>query len=121
MTEAKDMYEMELKPLAGEDYGSSSFMGALAKMYASEKDWTQAQRCVERGWKRAVNRKDSVNVYLYSSAIRNASGEVQSAYQELLRGVKLQNNVTRQALQQPVLTAQRDYLLEKLEFEASSS
>lgn len=118
MTEAKDMYEMELKPLAGEDYGSSSFMGALAKMYASEKDWIQSQRCVERGWKRAVNRKDSVNVYLYSSAVRNASGEVQSAYQELLRGVKLQNNVTRQALQQPVLTAQRDYLLEKLEFEA---
>ena len=117
MPEAKDMYEKELKPLVGEDYGSSSFMGALAKMYASEKDWTQAQRCVERGWMRTVNRKDSVNVYLCSSAVRNASGEVQSAYQELLSGVKLQNNVTRQVLQQPVLTAQHDLLLEKLEFE----
>ena len=118
MPEAKDMYEKELKPLAGESYGSSSFMVALAKMYASEQDWTQAQRCVERGWERAVSRKDSVNVYLYSSAVRNASGEVQSAYRELLKGVDLQNSVTRQALQQPVLTAQRDYLSEKLEFEA---
>ena len=118
MPEAKDMYEKELKPLAGESYGSSSLMVALAKMYASEQDWTQAQRCVERGWERAVSRKDSVNVYLYSSAVRNASGEVQSAYRELLKGVELQNSVTRQALQQPVLTAQRDYLSEKLEFEA---
>ena len=118
ISEAKDMYEKELKPLAGESYGSSSFMVALAKMYASEQDWTQAQRCVERGWERAVSRKDSVNVYLYSSAVRNASGEVQSAYRELLKGVELQNSVTRQALQQPVLTAQRDYLSEKLEFEA---
>ena len=118
MSEAKDMYEKELKPLAGEGYGSSSFMVALAKMYASDQDWSQAQRCVKRGWERAVNRKDSVNVYLYSSFVRNASGEVQSAYQDLLKGVELQNNVTRQALQQPVLTAQRDYLSEKLEFEA---
>ena len=118
MPEAKGLYEQELKPLAGEDYGSASFMGALTKMYASEQDWVQAQRCIDRGWKRAMNRKDSVNVYLSSSTLRNALGEAQSAYQELLKGVELQNEVTRQALQQPVLTVQRDYLSEKLEFEA---
>ena len=118
MSEAKDLYEKELKPLAGEGYGSSSFMGALSKMYASEQDWEQAQRCIERGWQRAVSRKDSINVYLYSSPIRKALGEVQSAYQELMKGVELQNDVTRQALQQPVLTTQRDHLTEKLEFEA---
>ena len=118
MPEAKGVYEKELKPLTGDDYGSSSFMGALAKMYASEQDWEQAQRCIEIGWQRTVNRKDSINVYLYSSSIKNALGEMQSAYQELLRGVRLQNSVTRQALQQPVLTAQRDHLSEKLEFEA---
>ena len=118
MPEAKGVYEKELKPLTGDDYGSSSFMGALAKMYASEQDWEQAQRCIEIGWQRTVNRKDSINVYLYSSPIKNALGEMQSAYQELLRGVRLQNSVTRQALQQPVLTAQRDHLSEKLEFEA---
>jgi Na+-transporting methylmalonyl-CoA/oxaloacetate decarboxylase gamma subunit len=45
-------------------------------------------------------------------------GENAFAYQELLKGIVMQNGETRQALQQPVLTAQRDYLSEKLEFEA---
>jgi chromosome segregation ATPase len=35
-----------------------------------------------------------------------------------MKGVALQNKEAHQALQQPVLTAQRDYLSEKLEFEA---
>ena len=35
-----------------------------------------------------------------------------------MKGVSLQNDDAHQALQQPVLTAQRDYLSEKLDFEA---
>ena len=45
-------------------------------------------------------------------------GQEKAAYQELMKGVALQNDEAHQALQQPVLTAQRDYLSEKLEFEA---
>jgi Sec-independent protein translocase protein TatA len=47
-----------------------------------------------------------------------AFGEDKIAYQELLRGVSMQNQETNKVLQQPVLTAQRDYLSDKLEFEA---
>lgn len=35
-----------------------------------------------------------------------------------MKGVSLQTDEAHQALEQPVLTAQRDYLSEKLEFEA---
>ena len=53
-----------------------------------------------------------------SSDVYRLQGNGNLAYQELKKGVLLQNKDTRQALQQPVLTVQRDHLSEKLEFEA---
>ena len=53
-----------------------------------------------------------------ASDVYRLQGNGNLAYQELKKGVLLQNKDTRQALQQPVLTAQRDHLSEKLEFEA---
>jgi cbb3-type cytochrome oxidase subunit 3 len=40
-----------------------------------------------------------------------------AAYEEVVKGMSLQNRGIRQALQQPVLTAQRDYLSDRLEFQ----
>ena len=117
MSEAKSFYE-ELKLLVDEDYGSSSFMGKLAQLYASEGNFVQAQECLEQGWSRATDKVDSVSLYLSSARLHCMQGDNAFAYQELLKGVAMQNGETRQALQQPVLTAQRDYLSEKLEFEA---
>ena len=64
-----------------------------------------------------MNHTDSISLYLLSSEVRNLSNDRNTAYQELLKGVSLQNKETHQALQQPVLTAQRDYLSEKVAFE----
>ena len=117
MSEAKSFYE-ELKLLVDEDYGSSSFLGKLAQLYASEGDLAQAQKCLEQGWSRATDKVDSVSLYISAANLHRMQGENAFAYQELLKGIVMQNGETRQALQQPVLTAQRDYLSEKLEFEA---
>ena len=118
LSEARDLYEKEMCPSIGEDYGSSSFMGTLATMYASEGDLVKAESFLKQGWERAMNHTDSIRLYLSSSEVRDLSNDRNTAYQELLKGVSLQNKETRQALQQPVLTAQRDYLSEKVAFEA---
>ena len=117
MSEAKSFYE-ELKLLVDEDYGSSSFLGKLAQLYASEGDLAQAKKSLEQGWSRATDKVDSVSLYISAANLHCMQGENAFAYQELLKGIVMQNGETRQALQQPVLTAQRDYLSEKLEFEA---
>ena len=117
MSEAKELYEKEMSPSVGEEYGSSSFMATLATLYASVGDFEKAESYLTQGWKRAMNHTDSISLYLSSSEVRDLSNNRNVAYQELLKGVSLQNKETRQALQQPVLTAQRDYLSEKLEFQ----
>ena len=117
MSVATELYQ-ELVLLAGEDYGSAYFMGQIAKMHLSGKDYSCARQSLEKGWKRTKNRIDSVGLYFSSSELLSALGKEKIAYQELMKGVALQNDEAHQALQQPVLTAQRDYLSEKLEFEA---
>ena len=117
MLVAKGLYQ-ELEPLVDEDYGSASYMGTLARIYMSDQDSSLAKKYLEKGWKRAKTRTDSINLYLDTFIILHAFGDEELACQELMKGVVLQNQEARQALQQPVLTAQRDYLSERLEFEA---
>ena len=117
MPEAKSFYE-ELRLLVDEDYGSSSFMAELAQLHASEGDFVQAQNCLDQGWSRATDKTDSISLYISSSEVYNLQGDGKLAYQMLMKGVLFQNQEIYQALQQPVLTVQRDYLSEKLDFEA---
>jgi tetratricopeptide (TPR) repeat protein len=117
MEKAQELY-VTLESVAGTNYGSASFMGKIAQMYLSKKHFNQARQCLDKGWKRAENRIDSVGLYFSAAELMSVLGEEKEAYQELMKGVALQNKEAHQALQQPVLTAQRDYLSEKLEFEA---
>ena len=117
MQEAQELY-VALESVAGINYGSASFKGVLSQMYASKDEYVEAMALLERGWACAEERMDSVNLYISSSALLAKQGKNDLAYQELLKGVTLQNKEAKQTLQQPVLTAQRDYLSEKLEFEA---
>ena len=117
MKEAQTLYA-ELVLMIDEDYVSSSYMGKLAQMYATEHNFILANECLEKGWRYAESKSDSVSLYMASSDVYRLQGNGNLAYQELKKGVLLQNKDTRQALQQPVLTAQRDHLSEKLEFEA---
>ena len=117
MAEAKELYE-ELDLIVDEAYGSPSFMGSLAEMYASEGQFVQAEACVEKGWERVDCCTDSINLYVASSELYSRQGRNDLAYELLLEAMALQSEGAKQALQQPVLTAQCDFLSERLAFEA---
>ena len=117
MSEAQKLYE-ELKEIAGVDYGSATFMGSLTDMYVSEGEFVQAIACVEKGWERVDCRTDSINLYVASSELYSRQGRNDLAYELLLEAMALQSEGAKQALQQPVLTAQCDFLSERLAFEA---
>ena len=117
MQKAQEIYT-ELESIVDSHYGSAAFQGILSQLYASKEKYTEALAFIERGWACAEERMDSVNLYISSSALLARQGKSDLAYQELLKGVTLQNQEAKQTLQQPILTAQRDYLSEKLEFEA---
>ena len=117
MEQAWEFYN-ELRTQVNGHYGSVSFQGTLAKMYVFRKDYGQAKQLIENGWERARKHTDSIDLYLSEADLLYKSGEDSQAYQKLLKGVTLQNKDVREALQQPMLTAQRDYLSDKLAFEA---
>ena len=117
LSEASKYYS-QLKSIAGEDYGNASFMGNVAKIYVYEQNIKQALLSIERGWELARNRNDSVSLFLSSSEVMKALGKVDMAFVDLQEGISLQNENVHQALSQPVLTAQRDFLEEKLNLEA---
>ena len=108
----------EFKPFINGTFGSSSFVVRLAQMYLSVGNFDKAEHYLSEGWMRVTNQTDSVSLYVVSAELHSLKGKGEMAYRELLKAVVLQNEDTQQALQQPVLTAQRDYLSEKLEFEA---
>ncbi len=116
--QAAKEYYTELEPLVSDDFASSSLLSKLAQMYAIEKNVPLAIDCLEKGWERAENNTDSVSLYIASAYINNAQGKDNIAFQELQKSMTLQMKVARHALSQPVLTAQRDFLDEKLALEA---
>ena len=113
---ARKLYN-ELQPIITPRWGTASFMGALSVLYASEGDFLQARKCIDKGWSRAVNRIDSVNLFLSSSEIEHEAGNEKKAYADLLEGAVLQKSESHETLQQPIITVQRDYLSEKLDFQ----
>ena len=117
MEEARSLYE-QWKSIENVPSASSSFMAELATMYASEGDFIQAKDCIEQGWKIAANATDSVSLSISSAKINYLQGKGDVAYEELVKGMSWQNRGTRHALQQPILTTQRDYFSEKLKHEA---
>ena len=108
----------EFKPFINGTFGSSSFVVRLAQMYLSVGNFDKAEHYLSEGWMRVTNQTDSVSLYVVSAELHSLKGKGEMAYRELLKAVVLQNEDIQQALQQPVLTVQRDYLSEKLEFEA---
>ena len=117
MSEARQLYD-ELESKGGLRFVSSSFMSKLAELYAFGRDFDKALKCIEQGWNLATNKRDSISLKIAVAEVYKIQGKGKEAYQELLMGVLMQNEETREALQHPVLTAQRDYLSEKLEYEA---
>ena len=116
MSEAHILYD-EWLHLKQDSSGTSYLMGALARLCASDQNYSDARFYLEKGWELAKNRNDSISLYLSSAMISDKMGDGKKAYQELLAGISMQNVNVRQSLEQPILTIQRDYLSDRLEFQ----
>jgi tetratricopeptide (TPR) repeat protein len=114
-TEALVLYEQSTL-LQGE-FGTSSFMGVLSRLYASEGNFVKANNYLKKGWERTKDRNDSINLYLSSAMLSDKMGDGKKAYQELLVGISMQNVNVRHSLEQPILTVQKNYLSDRLEFQ----
>ena len=117
MEKAISLYN-ELKSYIDENFGSSVFLARLAQMFLSFGNLTEAEQFIKKAWSRASSRLDSIGLYIASADLYSLKGNGERAYRELQKGVVMQTREAKKALQQPILTVQRDYLSEKLEFEA---
>ena len=114
IAEAHIFYDEGLKQNSS---GTSYLMGALTRLCVSDQNYSDARFYLEKGWELANNRNDSISLYLSSAMLSDKMGDGKKAYQELLTGISMQNVNVRQSLEQPILTMQRDYLSDRLEFQ----
>lgn len=95
---------------------TSSFYASLSLLMAKEKNVEKSQLYMNKAWERIKTQKDSIHLYYISSQVELLSSSYQKAYSDLEESIKLQNRITREALQQPVLTAQKNFLNQELEY-----
>ena len=117
MMKADSLYN-EICYFINKDFASSSFYQRLSLMFLSFGNLTEAEQFIKKAWSRASSRLDSIGLYIASADLYSLKGNGERAYRELQKGVVMQTREAQKALRQPILTVQRDYLSEKLEFEA---
>ena len=117
MQEAKYIYE-KLVNQYGIENKTSSFMVSVAKIHLYENEIQNAEQLLDEAWKRAGTSNDSIDCHLAASQLYKAKGQFVNAIQEQETGVLIQNRMVKDNLQQPVLTMQRDYLAQELEYQS---
>lgn len=94
---------------------TSSFYASLSLLMSREKNVEKSQQYMDKAWERARTSSDSIHLYYISSQVEQLSSSYQKAYSDLKQSITLQNSRVRAALQQPVLTAQKNFLHQELE------
>ena len=95
---------------------SSTFFAKLGLLMAREKNVEKSQFYMNEAWKRAKNLGDSINLYYISSQAKLQCSSYQQAYSDLVQSSTLQNSRIREALQQPILTVQKNFLKQELKY-----
>ncbi len=115
--EAENSFE-ELKSQFGLGNKTAAFWGCVSRLHAAKNNETEALQALEQGWKLTKIPNDSVVLYCDAAKLYAHFKQPEKAYHCVVKATTLQNRLVQESLQQPVLTAQRDYLSGKLEFEA---
>ena len=95
---------------------TSSLYANLSLLMAREKNMEKSQFYMNEAWKRAKNQSDSIHLYNISAQVEQLSSSYQKAFSDLEQSITLQNRSVREALQQPVLTAQKNFLNQELQY-----
>ena len=96
---------------------TSSFYASLGLLMAKEKNVEKSQLYINKAWERARTQSDSIHLYYISSQVEQLSSSYQKAFSDLEQSITLQNRSVREALQQPILTTQMDFLRQKMELQ----
>lgn len=116
--EAEKVYDrlLHLKSFLG--FGQTGFMASLAYMYAGKMEHKQAELHMKQALKMVQTQKDSIDLYYYKSIIAQKQHRYRDAYGYFVCSAKMQDSLLRSVLQQPILSTQRDFLANKLEYQA---
>ena len=116
MQEARDLYN-ELTIQYSTDNKTAIFLGCVARLYASEGDRVNAYTTLSQAWNRVNIQSDSIVLFCDAAKVYELLHNPKEAYRNLELGVLMQNRIVRETLQQPIITVQRNYLADKLEFQ----
>ena len=95
---------------------NSSLYASLSLLMAREKNFEKTRLYMNEAWKRTRTQSDSINLYYIKAQVEQLSSSYQEAYSDLKQSITLQNRSVREALQQPVLTAQKNFLNQELQY-----
>ena len=93
-------------------------MVSVAKIHLHENDIHNAEQLLAEAWKRAGTSNDSIDCHLAASQLYKVKGQFANAMQEQEAGILMQNRIITKNLEQPILTIQRDYLSQELEYQS---
>ena len=94
-----------------------AFWADVSEIYAWKEDWGTSEKILLQAWKNAVTANDSIRLHLADAHIEEIQHPQSKAYNTLLKGIKIQNRLVREKMEQPVLMAQSELLEKELEFQ----
>ena len=112
--EATQWYQ-EYQKNNSRNYPTVAFFGDIARLHAKNKNFKEAFMLLDETWKKTKSLQDSIQLYHAESLVHQMNGSWEEAYRSMAKSISHQNKVIRKSLQQPVLTAQNNFLNQELE------
>ena len=99
------------------NYPTVAFYGYIARLHAKNKNFKDAFMLLDETWKKTKSLQDSIHLFHAESQVHQMNGSWEEAYRSMAKSISHQNKVIRKSLQQPVLTAQNNFLNQELELQ----
>jgi hypothetical protein len=112
--EATQWYQ-EYQKNNSRNYPTVAFYGYIARLHAKNKNFKDAFMLLDETWKKTKSLQDSINLFHAESQVHQMNGSWEESYRSMAKSISHQNKVIRKSLQQPVLTAQNNFLNQELE------
>jgi DNA-binding CsgD family transcriptional regulator/cell division protein FtsB len=114
--EATQWYQ-EYQKNNSRNYPTVAFYGYIARLHAKNKNFKDAFMLLDETWKKTKSLQDSINLFHAESQVHQMNGSWEESYRSMAKSISHQNKVIRKSLQQPVLTAQNNFLNQELELQ----
>lgn len=101
-----------------EELYSPKCLGSFASYYAQSNSNRRAEEYLQRAWERTANVGDSIDMSFKTANTMKLMGRNDESMHYFEMGIQLQNRELHCALQQPIVSAQKDYFQNQAEFNA---